>query len=93
MADAKHQKPVFLIGMFRVVIPNCILVLKHGAGFFKSYAMFPLIAAVLGGIPLEVQIFICTVYLQSTRLAREVDTVGGDGHAKEKPGARGAIRV
>ena len=57
MAKAEKNKPLFLLGVIRIVNQQCIFIIENRLSFFKRYSMLFLIRYVLAFVPLKTQLF------------------------------------
>ena len=56
MAKAEKNKPLFLLGVIRIVNQQCIFIIKNRLSFFKGYSMLFLIRYVLAFVPFKTQL-------------------------------------
>ena len=56
MAKTEKNKPLFLLGMIRIVDQQSVVIIEYRLSFLKRYFMFFLIQYVLIGIPLKTKI-------------------------------------
>ncbi len=57
VAKTEDDKPLFCLGMVRVVDHQGFIVIKYRFGFFKRYIMFVLVDVVFVFIPLKLYAF------------------------------------
>ena len=56
LAKAKENKPLFLLGVVRIVNQQSIIIIEHRLRFFKRYSMLFLIRYVLVFVPFKTKL-------------------------------------